>query len=71
LGEFTIALTYPIKLGEDLVCTLKINITVQRETRALALSKGIQPDELENMVNQEMMAIHTLISGALGLEELV
>lgn len=57
----------PIQLTEDLVGTVKIRITLNKETRLIAQMKGYEPEELENLVGQSLTAIGLQVAEILGV----
>lgn len=61
-------LTYPIPLSKDLVGSLRVSISVQRETAAQALRLGIDADELENLIGQKLEEVAQVLGDYFGQE---
>lgn len=59
---------YPIQILEEplLIGTLKIRISLQRETAVLAQKHGIDAEELQNAVAQKEGEISALLGDLLG-----
>ena len=59
---------YPIQILEEplLIGTLKIRISLQRETTVLAQKHGIDEEELQNAVAQKEGEISALLGDLLG-----
>ena len=59
---------YPIQILEEplLIGTLKIRISLQRETAVLAQKHGIDEEELQNAVAQKEGEISALLGDLLG-----
>jgi len=62
---------YPIQILEEpmLIGTLKIRISLQRETAVLAQKHGIDAEELQNAVAQKESEISALLGDLLGVSD--
>lgn len=60
-------LKYPIALSKTLVGTLKVSISVQRETAVQASRQGIDAEELTNLIMQKLEEIGDYLGDHFGL----
>ncbi len=57
----------PVALTDEITGTLSISIKIGKETRAHALRKGIDLEEIENAAEQKLQDVLREVAGILGV----
>lgn len=58
----------PIALTDEITGTLSVSITIGKETRAHALRKGIDLEEVENAASQRLQQVVHDLASILGTD---